>query len=87
MNQINTNKIEHEEGIYIKYHDDYFTFRLTDDELIVFEEVNASIFNEFELRSGDYIGAPFHITYQEVVRDADEDDYIVFRLLKLEIIE
>ena len=28
---------------------------------------------EFDLKGGDYIGATFNITYQEIIRDFDDD--------------
>lgn len=75
-----------EEGIFVKYHDGYFTFRFEFDELIVFEQLNKRVLEEFNLRGTLYIGSRFNVTYEELLDESDDDDFIIFRLRKLELI-
>lgn len=83
MNYFNTEEVKNEEGVFVKYHDGYFTFQLSFDELIVFEEVSTEVLQEYNLKSNDFIGIPFKITYKEIISDLDDEDFIIFRLLKL----
>ena len=80
-------EIRIETGVFIKYHDGYFTFQFSYDELIVFEEINTEVLEEFDLRSGDLIGATFNVIYKEIINDLDDDDFITFRLLKLQLLD
>jgi len=75
-----------EEGIFVKYHEGYYTFRFEFDELIVFEQLNKRVLEEFNLRGTLYIGSRFNVTYEELLDESDDDDFIIFRLRKLELI-
>jgi hypothetical protein len=84
MNYFNTEEIRIEEGVYMNYHNGYFTFRFSFDELVVFEEVKTEVLEAFDLRSEKYIGTTFMVTYKEIINDLDDEDFLTFRLLKLE---
>ena len=77
-----------EEGIFVKYHDGYYTFRFEFDELIVFEHINKTVLDEFDLRGNTYIGRKFNVTYEELLDESDDDeDFIIFRIRKLELLQ
>ncbi|WP_460218515.1 hypothetical protein [Psychroserpens sp. MEBiC05023] len=85
MNYYNTEEIRTEEGVFIKYQNGFFTFRFSFDELIVFEEVNTAVLEEYDLRK-EYIGSTFEVTYKEIINDLDDDDFLTFRIMKLKLI-
>ena len=86
MNYYNTEEIRTEEGVFVKHYNGYFTFQLSFDELIVFEEVNTAVLEEFDLRSEAYIGSTFEVTYKEIINDLDDEDFLIFRIMKLKLI-
>lgn len=86
MNYYNTEEIRTEEGIFVKHRDGFFTFRLSFDELIVFEEINTPVLEEFDLRSEEYLGKTFEVTYKEIINDLDDEDFLTFRIMKLKLI-
>ena len=83
MNYYNTEEIRTEEGVFVKHHNGFYTFRFSFDEIIVFEEVNTAVLEEFELRSEEYVGATFEVTYKEIINDLDDEDFLTFRIMKL----
>ena len=83
MNYYNTEEIRTEEGVFIKHHNGFFTFQFSFDELIVFEEVNTAVLEEFDLRSEEYLGSAFEVTYKEIINDLDDEDFLTFRIIKL----
>ncbi|WP_299115795.1 hypothetical protein [uncultured Winogradskyella sp.] len=86
MNYYSTEEIRTEEGIFVKHLDGFFTFRFSFDELIVFEEVNTAVLEEFNLRSEEYIGSTFEVTYKEFINDLDDEDFLTFRIMKLKLV-
>ena len=86
MNYYNTEETRTEEGIFIKHSNGYFTFRFSFDEKIVFEEISTAVLEEFNLRSDEYIGSSFEVTYKEILNDLDDDDFLIFRIMKLRLI-
>ncbi|WP_299123014.1 hypothetical protein [uncultured Winogradskyella sp.] len=86
MNYYNTEEIRTEEGVFLKHHNGFFTFRLSYDELIVFEEVSTAVLEEFDLRSNEYVGDTFEVTYKEIINDLDDEDFLIFRIMKLKLI-
>ena len=86
MTYYNTEEIRTEEGVFVKHHNGYFTFRFSFDELIVFEEVNTAVLEEFDLRSDQYIDSTFEVTYKEIINDLDDDDFLIYRIIKLKLI-
>lgn len=86
MTNYNTEEIRTEVGIFIKYHNGFFTFRFSFDELIVFEEVNTAVLEEFDLRSEKYIDSTFEVTYKEIINDLDDEDFLTFRILTLKLV-
>ncbi len=75
-----------EEGIFVKYHDGYYTFKFEFDELIVFEQINKTVLEEFDLRGNRYIESKFNVTYEELLDESDDDDFIIFRIRNLELL-
>ena len=82
-----THQRKSEEGIFIKYSNGYYTFQLSFDELIIFEQIEKNILEDYDLRSNEYIGATFDITYEEIINDLDDEDFIIFKILALTLIE
>ena len=85
MNFYNTEEIRTEVGVFVKYLDGFFTFRFSFDELIVFEEVNTAVLEEFDLRNEEYVGKFFEVTYKEIINDLVDEDFLTFRILKLKL--
>ena len=86
MDYYNNEEVRTEEGVYVKHHNGFFTFRFSFDEIVVFEEVNTAVLEKFDLRSDEYIGAVFEVTYKEIFDDLDEDDFLIFRIMKLRLL-
>ena len=86
MNYYSSEEIKTEEGVFIKHRNGYFTFRFSFDEKIVFEEISTAVLEEFNLRSDEYIGSSFEVTYKEILNDLDDDDFLIFRIMKLRLI-
>ncbi|MBT8266442.1 MAG: hypothetical protein HKN96_11395 [Flavobacteriaceae bacterium] len=86
MDYYSTEEIRTEEGVFVKHHDGFFMFRFSFDEIIVFEEVNTAVLEEFDLRGDAYIGDTFEVTYKEIINDLDDEDFLIFRILKLKLI-
>ncbi|MBV7267743.1 hypothetical protein [Winogradskyella luteola] len=86
MNYYNTEEIRTEEGVFVKHHNGYFTFQFSFDELIVFEEVNTTVLEKFDLHSKEYVGSTFEVTYKEIINDLDDEDFLTFRIMELKLI-
>jgi hypothetical protein len=86
MNYYNTEEIRTEEGVFVKHFDGFFTFRFSFDEIIVFEEIKTSVLEVFDLKSEEYIGVAFKVTYKEIINDLDDDDFLTFRIIDLKLI-
>ena len=87
MSYYETQQIKSEEGVFINYSDGYYTFIFSFEEKIIFEEISGSILEEYNLKDGSMLHKTFNVTYEEIIKDLDDDDYIIFSLLKLELVD
>lgn len=67
-------------GVYKKHLNGYYTFELENGDIIVFEQVEAKILKEFQLKSNKNIDMVFEIIYTEIYDDFESDDFLIFRL-------
>lgn len=72
-----------ERATFDTFHDGYFTFILESDEAIVFEEINRFILEKYDLRNVEFRGKKFDITFSENIEDLDDEDFVIYRLEKL----
>jgi hypothetical protein len=72
-----------ERASFDTFHDGYFTFILESNEAIVFEEVNRLILEKYDLRNTEFRGKKFDITFSENIEDLDDEDFVIYRLEKL----
>ena len=84
MKYYNTVEIKTEIGVFLKYYNGYFKFQFQPDEYVVFEEVSTEALEIYDLRDVKYINSKFNVTYKEIITDLDDEDFLIFRLLKLE---
>ncbi|MGH1384693.1 hypothetical protein [Kordia sp.] len=82
-----THQRKSEEGVFIKYNNGYYTFQFSFEERIIFEQIERNVLEDYNLRNDEYIGATFNITYEEIINDIDDEDFIIFKILELELIE
>ncbi len=87
MSYYETQQTKSEEGVFINYSNGYYTFVFSFEEKIIFEEISKSILEDYNLQDDSMLNKTFEVTYEEVIDDLDADDFINFRLLKLELIE
>ncbi len=87
MSYYETQQTKSEEGIFINYSNGYYTFVFSFEEKIIFEEISKNVLEEFNLQDGSMLHKTFNVTYEEIIHDLDDDDYIIFRLLKLELLD
>lgn len=73
-------------GFFIKENNGYYSFRLDNDDIIVFEQIERGILKNYNLKTDRYIGMYFDIVYSESYDEFESDDFIVFRLENLELI-
>lgn len=73
-------------GIYKGYTNGYFIFKLDNDDVIDFEEINKIILTKFDLKSDVLKGEKFEIEYTEIFDDLDDEDFIVLKLEKLKLL-
>ncbi len=62
-----------------------YSFELENGDIIVFEQINKSILNKYDLKSKEFKNKNFEIAYTEVFDDED-DDFIIFKLEKIKLI-
>ena len=67
---------------FYKYDNGYYTFILDNEDAIVFEEINKSVLDEFDLKSSLLKNKRFRVTFTETVQD-DDEDMVIYRLEKL----
>ncbi|WP_420573649.1 hypothetical protein [Kordia sp.] len=87
MSYYETQQIKSEEGVFINYSNGYYTFIFSFEEKIIFEEISESILEEYNLKDGSMLHETFNVTYEEIIKDLDDDDFIIFRLLELELVD
>ncbi|WP_025740853.1 hypothetical protein [Aquimarina pacifica] len=73
-----------EYGVFKKYYDGYYQFKMENNEIIVFEEVSPVVIRKFDLKSDRFKGKSFEITYSEYIED-DDEDFVFFKIEKLEL--
>lgn len=81
MKDVINNSIEY--GVFKKQYNGYYQFLMDSGEIIVFEEVYPPVLKKFDLKSSEYVGKSFLITYSEIMENNDED-FIIYRIEKLE---
>ncbi len=75
-----------EYGVFKKYYDGYYQFKMENGVTIVFEEVSYIVIRKFDLKTDiSLIGKNFEITYSEYVED-DDEDFVSFKIEKLKLI-
>ena len=83
----NTNKeLKTETGRFIRFNEGYYTFEM-DEDIIVFEGINREAASKYDLQDFKYIDAEFKVTYSETLGDLDDEDFIVFNIEDLRLIE
>jgi len=87
MSYYQTQQTKSEEGVFINFNNGYYTFIFSFEEKIIFEEISKSVLEEYNLHDGSLLNKTFNVTYEEVINDLDDDDFIIFRLLKLELLD
>ncbi|AXG70168.1 hypothetical protein KORDIASMS9_02407 [Kordia sp. SMS9] len=87
MSYYETPQTKSEEGVFINYSNGYYTFIFSFEEKIIFEEISKNVLDEFNLQDGSMLHKTFEVTYEEIINDLDDDDFIIFKLLGLELID
>ena len=87
MNYYNAKQSLSAKGVFIGYLEGYATFQLENDDIIDFEQVNVKILDDYNLKNNHYKNKFFEIYYTEIFDDSDEEDFIVFRLDDLKLLE
>lgn len=83
----NTNKeLRTEVGKFIRYKEGYYTFEM-DEDVIIFEGISREAANKYDLQDFKFIDANFEITYSESLGDLDDEDFMVFHIEDLKLIE
>lgn len=83
----NTNKeLRTEVGKFIRYNEGYYTFEM-DEDVIIFEGISREAANKYDLQHFKYIHANFEVTYSEALGDLDDEDFMVFHIEDLKLIE
>ena len=73
-------------GVYKGYTNGYFIFKLDNNDIIDFEEINKMILVKFDLKSDALKGEKFEIEYKEIFDDLDDEDFIVLKLENLNLL-
>ncbi len=73
-------------GTFIGFINGTYTFHLENNDIIDFDEINTKIFEEFDLKSTSLKNKVFEIIYSENFDDIDDEDIVVFRLEKLNLL-
>lgn len=73
-------------GIYIGYIEGGYVFRLENDDIIDFDQVNPKVLKAFDLKSKAYKNKSFEITYSENFDDLDDEDVVIFKLENLKLL-
>ena len=75
-----------ETAVFKKYENGYYTFLFGNGEEIDFEEVNPRVLHKFNLKHDkSLINETFTLIFVEVF-DEDDDDFIIYRIEYLELI-
>ena len=80
MFDIDYNNFKKEVGVFKKYHNGYYTFELTENKNIIFEQIDSKISKEYQLKTNKYIDFLFEITYSEIFDVFESDEFIIFKL-------
>ena len=86
MFEADNNDIRREIGIFKRHHNSYYTFKLTNGKTIVFERIDSKILKEFQLRTDKYIDMLFNIEFTEVYDDFESDEFMIYRLEKIDLL-
>lgn len=86
MYNVDYKDLRREVGVFKKHHNSYYTFELTNGDLIVFECIDINILKEFQLRTDKYIDVLFDIEFSEIYDEFESDEFVVFKLEKLELL-
>ena len=86
MNYYNASQTVTTTGIYVGFIDGSFSFELENGDIIDFDQINKNVLLEYDLKSSVFKGKKFNITYKEIFDDLDDEDFIIFKLDKLEIL-
>ncbi|WP_272151816.1 hypothetical protein [Tenacibaculum aiptasiae] len=73
-------------GTFIGFINGTYTFHLENNDIIDFDEINTKIFEEFDLKSTSLKNKVFEIIYSENFDDIDDEDIVVYRLEKLNLL-
>jgi len=83
----NTNKeLITDTGKFIRYKEGYYTFKMGED-VVIFEGISRKAINKYDLQDFKFINADFEITYSESLGDLDDEDFMVFHIEDLKLIE
>lgn len=80
MRQYSLKERKIETATFYNYSNGYYTFLLDNEETIIFEQINKSILEGYNLRDINLKGTKFEISYTEMIDDDDDDDFIIYRL-------
>ena len=79
-------KPKYETAVYKSYKGGYYTFVLSNDVEMIFEEVHPKILLKYNLKDDkSLINKIFHLAFSETIED-EEDDFIIYRIEYLELI-
>ncbi len=79
-------KSRYETVIFKSHKNGFYTFALDNGIDMVFEEIHPQILMRFDLKNNkSLINKVFHLAYSEGIVD-DEDDFIIYRIEYLELI-
>jgi len=74
-------------GNFITFAYGYYSFELSDGEVLAFDEVSKKVLDKYDLKSKEYSGQKFEIHYSIILDDTDQEDFVILRLDNLTIME
>ena len=71
-------------AVFKKYENGYYTFLFSNEEEIIFEEVDPRVLHKFDLKNDkSLINKTFTLNFVEVFDD-DDEDFLIYRIEYLE---
>lgn len=68
------------EAKFITFGFGYFSFELQDGEVLVFEDVDQKVLDKYNLKSDEWNGLDFEITYCTIIEDLGNENFVSLRL-------
>ncbi|CAM1362818.1 hypothetical protein [Tenacibaculum xiamenense] len=70
-------------GVFVGYVNGNYVFHMENDDVIDFERINKEVLEIYNLKDGTLKNKKFEVGYTELYDDLDDEDYVIFRLDKL----